>query len=73
MNNTDSRWNGLYKTGAAVALLFVVFLPIQILVFFISPPPESVPGWFALFQANRLFGLLDMDLLLMVDQVLTML
>lgn len=73
MNNTDARWNWLYKIGAAAAALFVVFMPIQILVFFVSPPPDSVSGWFALFQANRLFGLLDLDLLLMVDQVLTML
>jgi hypothetical protein len=73
MNNTDSRWKWLYKIGAAAALLFVVFLPIQILVFFVSPPPDSILGWFALFQNSRLVGLLDLDLLLMVDQVLTML
>ncbi len=73
MNTTDSRWNWLYKISAAAALLFVVFLPIQILVFFVSPPPDTVAGWFTLFQNNRLFGLLDLDLLLMIDQVLTML
>ncbi len=73
MNTTDSRWNWLYKISAAAALLLVVFLPIQILVFFVSPPPDTVAGWFTLFQNNRLFGLLDLDLLLMIDQVLTML
>ncbi len=72
MNNADTQWTWLYKIAAAAALLFVVFLPIQILVFFVSPPPDSVSGWFALFQNNRLFGLLDLDLLLIVDQVLTM-
>ncbi len=71
--NTDSRWHWLYKAGAAAALLTAVFLPIQILVFLTNPPPASVSGWFALFQANRLVGLLDLDLLLVVDQVLAML
>ncbi len=73
MNHTDARWNWLYKIGAGAAVMLVVFMPIQILVFFASPPPDSVSGWFTLFQANRFLGLLDMDLLLMVDQVLTML
>lgn len=71
--NTDSRWHWLYKAGAAAALLSAVFFPIQILVFLTNPPPESVTGWFALFQSNRLVGLLDLDLLLVIDQVLAML
>ena len=41
----------------------------QILVFLISPPPETVTGWFDLFQSSMLIGLLNLDLLLMVDQV----
>ncbi|HYZ60781.1 MAG TPA: hypothetical protein VE544_14095 [Nitrososphaeraceae archaeon] len=39
-------------------------------VFFLWPPPTSVIGWFALFQDNALVGLLDMDLLLIVDYLL---
>jgi len=66
----DPKWKWLYKIGGAAALLSVVFFPIQILVFIISPPPTTVTGWFTLFQNNRLIGLLDLDLLLVVDQVL---
>jgi hypothetical protein len=39
-------------------------------VFFIWPPPNNVIGWFTLFQDNALVGLLDMDLLLIVDYLL---
>jgi len=39
-------------------------------VFFIWLPPSSVIGWFTLFQDNALVGLLDMDLLLIVDYLL---
>jgi Domain of unknown function (DUF4386) len=40
------------------------------IVFFIWPPPSSVIGWFTLFKDNALVGLLDMDLLLIVDYLL---
>ena len=66
----SSSWRGLYKAGGFAALLSAVFFPIQVAVFLIIPPPSTVTGWFALFQNNRLAGLLDLDLLLVVDQVL---
>ncbi len=69
----DASWNWLYKIGGAAALLSVVFFPIQIAVFMISPPPDTVIGWFRLFQENKLIGLLDLDLLLIADQVLAIL
>jgi hypothetical protein len=67
---TDSRWNWLYKVGGAAALVTAVFIPIQIIVFIVSPPPVTVIGWFTLFHDNRLFGLIDMDLLLVANNVL---
>ncbi len=69
----EGEWSLLYKAGAAGALLTMVFIPIQILVFFLYPLPDTVTGWFSLFQNNRLAGLLDLDLLLVADQVLGML
>lgn len=69
----DSRWNWLYKVGGTAALIMAIFIPIQTIVFVTWPPPSTVIGWFTLFQNNRLLGLLDMDLLLIVDQVLMVL
>jgi hypothetical protein len=66
----DSAWKDLYRVGGAAALLVAVFLPLQLIVFVTNPPPSTVIGWFTLFQNNRLLGLLDMDLLLVVDQAL---
>ena len=63
-------WSTLYKAGGFAALLTAVFLPIQIAVIILYPMPETVMGWFALFQQHRLAALLDLDLLLVVDQVL---
>jgi len=66
----ENRWGTLYRLGAAAAIGVLVLVPLQMLVFVTTPPPDTVTGWFALFQRNALLGLLDMDLLLIVDQVL---
>lgn len=66
----DFRGKGLYKVGGVATPIMAVFIPIQIIIFPIWPPPSTVIGWFTLFQNNRLLGLFDMDLLLIVDQVL---
>ncbi|HEX9075818.1 MAG TPA: DUF4386 family protein [Anaerolineae bacterium] len=68
----DSNWRGLYRVAGAAALISAVFIPIQIIVFMISQPPfqGTVGDWFMLLQNNKLFGLVDMDLLLVADNVL---
>lgn len=63
-------WKTIYKAGAFASFLMAVFIPIQMAIFFIWPPPKTVLDWFNLFEMNKLIGPLDMDLLLMVDQVL---
>ena len=73
-NNNPSKsthpWQTLHKLGGVTALAVLALIPIQMVVFFIWPPPSSVIGWFTLFQDNALVGLLDMDLLLIVDYLL---
>lgn len=64
------QWLGLYRSGAVAALSVVALMPVQMAVFIAFPPPDAVVGWFALFVRSPLIGLLDMDLLLIVDYVL---
>ncbi len=66
-----SDWNWLYRIGGYAALLMVVLIPIQIIIFIGWPPPQTVMDYFSLFQHNRLIGLLDLDLLLIVDNLLS--
>lgn len=70
-NTIDLAWKGLYRVGGVAALLVATFVPAQVVVFVLSPPPSTVIGWFALFRDSPLLGLLDMDLLLIADQVLS--
>jgi len=66
----DSRWKGLYKVGGVAALIIAVLLLCEIIVFSVWPQPNTVMGYFELFQENWLVGLLDLDLLGMVAYVL---
>lgn len=63
-------WEGIFRVGGFAAGVLSVLIPVQVAVFILWPPPGSVLGWFALFRAVPFVGLLDLDLLLIVDQVL---
>ena len=68
---TASRqWQQLYGISAICASLVLIFIPVQLLIYFISPLPETVVDWFRLFYEHPLLGLFSMDLLLMVDYLL---
>jgi hypothetical protein len=66
----DSGWQTLYRLGGVAALITVAMFVVQVAVFFVSPPPSTVQGYFTLFQSSPLLGLLALDLLILVDQVL---
>jgi hypothetical protein len=65
-----NQWSSLFKVASFSAILVVAFIPIQMTVFMVNPPPTSIVGWFDLFNRNAIIGLIDMDLLLIIDQVL---
>jgi len=48
----------------------VATLPVALAVFFIWPPPTAIADWFAYLQSNRLVGVINLDLVLLIDQVL---
>jgi len=74
MNRTPThpRWRGLYRTAATSAVLTAVCIPIQVVLYIAWPPPAShaVADWFGLFNRSPLMGLVSMDLVMMVEQVL---
>jgi uncharacterized protein DUF4386 len=66
----DPTWKPLYLIGSAAALITAVLIPIAAIVFIVWPPPSTVIDYFTLFQNNWLLGLLDLDLVMIVAQVL---
>ncbi|GAA1975826.1 hypothetical protein [Microbacterium pumilum] len=65
--DVDAQWRPLLLIGAGAAVFVVIMIPIQALVFILSPPPQAVLDYFDLFQRNPLLGLLDLDVLLTID------
>lgn len=66
----DSSWRTLYRVAGVAALATAVLIPAQIAVFIAYPFPETTRGWFGLLQETPIAGLVDLDLLLVVDNVL---
>jgi len=72
-NSVGTRWCSLYRIGASAALALALFAPVQVAVYVLKPPPATVTGWCAFLATDRVSALIDLDLLLVVDQVLTIL
>ncbi|MBN2116924.1 MAG: DUF4386 family protein [Anaerolineales bacterium] len=69
---TDPRWKLLYQLGGAAALSMVSIIVIQLIAFMTAPPPYNGTAldWFDLFQKNKLIGLIDFELLMVVYTIL---
>jgi uncharacterized protein DUF4386 len=73
VDGTGALGTTLNRIGGIAALAVVVLIPIQAAIFILWPPPTTVLGYFSVFQSNPLLGLLDLDFLLIVDQLLIIL
>ncbi len=70
---SDRNWKGFYKISGVASLIMAVIVPIECFIFITWPPPTTAFGYFTLFQNNWFLGLLSLDLLLVVNNVLLML
>src|ERR1051326_8512442 len=68
-----SGWHILFRVAGIAALTIVGLMPVQALVYILWPPPTNVRDYFSVFERNALLGLLDLDLLVIVDQLLLVL
>jgi len=59
IDHRDGGFSSLYKFGGAAALTVAALTLAEILFFVFFPQPETITGWFDLFQSNALIGLLD--------------
>jgi hypothetical protein len=65
-----ASWSPLYRAAGVAALITAALIPVQLAVFMAYPFPDTVVGWFQLLQDNPVAGLVNLDLLLVVDSVL---
>lgn len=67
------EWSGLVRTGAWAALASVGLIVVQVLVFVVWPTPDTTRGLFELLADNPVRGLLALDLLYVLSNVLALL
>jgi hypothetical protein len=65
--NPDFNWDKLCKIGGISALIIVLIIPIQIIIFTLYPPPQTAIGFFELFRDNWVIGLLSLDFLYYIN------
>jgi hypothetical protein len=60
----------LYRIARFLTLAMLILIPIQIIIFVIAPPPDTVKGLFELFNQNLFLGLLSLDFLYLINNTI---
>ena len=55
----DPAYRSLYRLGGVAALIVAFLTVAEIIAFAIFPQPSTISGWFILFEANPIIGLVD--------------
>ena len=65
---TEQGWKPLFNLGGLSALMMVGIIIAQMIVFMSAPPPYEggASAWFTLFQNNKIIGLINFELLMIV-------
>ena len=64
------QWSGLALTGAWAALASLAMIVLQVAIFTAWPPPDTAQGMFELLMGNPLLGLIALDVLYVVSNLL---
>lgn len=65
-----AEWRGVLAVGAVAAISSVALIAVQVVVFALNPPPENAAGVVALMQRDPMLGLMSLDVLYIVNNVL---
>ena len=70
--NLDFKVNfqPLYRVAYILSMIMLILIPLQIVIFVISPPPTSIEGFFELYRQNQFLGLLSLDFLYLFNNII---
>lgn len=71
--NYKTNFQTLYRIAQFLSLAMLIIIPMQIAVYVIAPPPDTVMGFFELYQQNPFLGLLSLDFLYLFNNVIIVL
>lgn len=60
----------LYRIAQFSALAMLILIPLQIIIYVIAPPPDTVKEFFELYQQNPFLGLLSLDFLYLFNNII---
>ena len=66
---SDTQWSSIYRVAVTLSILMLLIIPLQIIIFAVSPPPQTVEQFFSLYHQNWLSGLLSLDLLYIFNNI----
>ena len=67
---SNKSWAEFYRWSAWFSAAMILFIPVQIIIFVLFSPPNTVEGYFKLFQSNWLLGLLSLDFIYVLNNVI---
>lgn len=66
----EINFQPLYRIAQYLAIVMIILIPVQIIIYVISPPPNTVKGLFELYQQNPFLGLLSLDFLYLFNNMI---
>lgn len=60
----------LYRVAQFLTLTMLIIIPLQIVIYVIAPPPNTIKGFFELYQQNPFLGLLSLDFLYLFNNMI---
>jgi len=70
MNTTPLQHHSFYRVSFWASLAMLVLIPMQIIVFVLSPHPTTVQGWLELFNRSWVLGVIHFDGLYIINNII---
>lgn len=65
-----TNFQPLYRVAQFLALIMLILIPLQIVLYVVAPPPDTVIGLFQLYRQNPFLGLLSLDFLYLLNNII---
>lgn len=64
------NFHPLYRTAQYLCVAMLILIPVQIIIFVISPPPDTIMEFFELYSQNAFLGLLSLDFIYLFNNMM---
>lgn len=64
------KWKSIYRITGILIIIMLIIIPVQVIIFALSPHPKTVEGWLELFENSWILGLVHFDILYIINNVI---